>query len=291
VDKKKLISLLEMANDELKNMPITTLDQVNDIAYATARVISSELGFKLEHRPRNEPPWKIRIQRKIEKLRRDLSQIEKWREGSLKNELVKERLRNVYWIEAKGLQTVSEELKQRITAQAVKLQRYQQRINQFRENRDFLTNQKRLFSKFQGETQTEPPNAHESVTFWESLWAKPIQHKQDAEWINTMKQINKDINDQSPMEITQEKVAQETRRMKNWKAPGPDQLHGFWLKKLTSLHPHLARLYQRALKDGCPEWMTSGRTTLLQKDKEKGTAVENYRPITCLPQCGSSSLE
>ena len=29
--------------------------------------------------------------------------------------------------------------------------------------------------------------------------------------------------------------------------------------------------------------MTTGRTVLLQKDKLKGTAVENYRPITCLP--------
>jgi hypothetical protein len=67
VDKKKLIYLLEMANDELKNMPITTLDQVNYIAYATARVISCELGFKLEHRPRNEPPWKIRKEKKNEK--------------------------------------------------------------------------------------------------------------------------------------------------------------------------------------------------------------------------------
>jgi hypothetical protein len=74
---------------------------------------------------------------------------------------------------------------------------------------------------------------------------------EDAQCLNTVKQINKDINDQSPMKITQEKVGQETRRMKNWKAPGPDQLHGFWLKKLTSLHSHLVRLYQRDLKDGC----------------------------------------
>ena len=29
--------------------------------------------------------------------------------------------------------------------------------------------------------------------------------------------------------------------------------------------------------------MTEGKTVLLQKDKQKGTAVDNYRPITCLP--------
>jgi hypothetical protein len=68
VNKKKRISFLEMVDDELKNMPITTLDQVNDIAYATACVITRELDFKLEHRQRNEPPLKIRIKRKIEKM-------------------------------------------------------------------------------------------------------------------------------------------------------------------------------------------------------------------------------
>ena len=32
-----------------------------------------------------------------------------------------------------------------------------------------------------------------------------------------------------------------------------------------------------------PEWMTKGKTTLIQKEPIKGTAPNNYRPITCLP--------
>ena len=32
-----------------------------------------------------------------------------------------------------------------------------------------------------------------------------------------------------------------------------------------------------------PDWMTKGNTTLIQKDPSKGTALNNYRPITCLP--------
>ena len=31
------------------------------------------------------------------------------------------------------------------------------------------------------------------------------------------------------------------------------------------------------------EWMTKGKTTIIQKDPSKGTAPNNYRPITCLP--------
>ena len=40
---------------------------------------------------------------------------------------------------------------------------------------------------------------------------------------------------------------------------------------------------QQAMQEGIPEWLGTGRTVLIMKDKEKGTAVENYRPITCLP--------
>ena len=36
-------------------------------------------------------------------------------------------------------------------------------------------------------------------------------------------------------------------------------------------------------KTEIPEWMTKGNTTLIPKDPLKGTALNNYRPITCLP--------
>ena len=32
-----------------------------------------------------------------------------------------------------------------------------------------------------------------------------------------------------------------------------------------------------------PSWLTTRRTSLLQKDKNKGNVASNYRPITCLP--------
>ena len=39
----------------------------------------------------------------------------------------------------------------------------------------------------------------------------------------------------------------------------------------------------RCLKDEqVPDWMTKGKTTLIHKDLSKGTAPNNYRPITCL---------
>ena len=61
-------------------------------------------------------------------------------------------------------------------------------------------------------------------------------------------------------------------------------IHRFWFKKFTSIHDRLALEMNRCLQDAqVPDWMTKGKTTLIQKDPSKGTASNNYRPITCLP--------
>jgi len=120
VDKHKLDALIQKANIEIANMEIGSLDALNDIAYATAAVITSEMGLEIQTRRKEEPAWKRRIKTKISKLRRDLSQIESWRSGKLQNECVQRRLETKYWLNAKGLAAVAEELKQRLTAQSQK---------------------------------------------------------------------------------------------------------------------------------------------------------------------------
>ena len=60
--------------------------------------------------------------------------------------------------------------------------------------------------------------------------------------------------------------------------------NGFWFKKFTSIHGRPAQEMNRCLQGAqVPEWMTKGKSTLIQKDPSKGTAPNNYRPITCLP--------
>ena len=72
--------------------------------------------------------------------------------------------------------------------------------------------------------------------------------------------------------------------MPNWKSPVPDLVQGFWLKSFISLHERV-RLQLKECLDSVFEssWLTRERTSLLQKDKNKGNVASNYRPITCLP--------
>ena len=80
--------------------------------------------------------------------------------------------------------------------------------------------------------------------------------------------------------ITQKDI----KKISNWKTPLHDGIHGFWFKKFTSIHDRLALEMNRRLQDAeVPDWMTKGKTTLIQKEASKGTVPNNYRPITCLP--------
>ena len=36
-------------------------------------------------------------------------------------------------------------------------------------------------------------------------------------------------------------------------------------------------------REGIPKWMILGKTVLCQTDPSKGNAVDNYRPVSCLP--------
>ena len=71
--------------------------------------------------------------------------------------------------------------------------------------------------------------------------------------------------------------------MPNWKAPGPDGLHAFWLKKLTSLCQAMVKHLDDCIQAGyVSNWMVESRTVLMQKDGRKGNAVGNYKLIVCL---------
>ena len=71
--------------------------------------------------------------------------------------------------------------------------------------------------------------------------------------------------------------------MPNWKGPGPDGIHGYWLKIFTFLHKCLAKVLDECITTGnVPDWVVEGRTILLMKDPTKGSEASNYRPIACL---------
>ena len=86
-----------------------------------------------------------------------------------------------------------EELKQRVLAKKAKIDRYTERLKQFRQNRLFSYDRKRLYSELNGNNRVanDIPDAEESRMFWNGIWGESKEHNYNAEWLKTLKDNSK----------------------------------------------------------------------------------------------------
>ena len=146
VPKKKLLAETVKVDKVLSKFKTHSITKTNELFYVGAFVVTNKLGFKIDKAPRRkEPIWKRRLQNKIKDLRKDLSQLEASKEKGVSNFRHWEKLKRKYTIRVKRLNVVVEELKQRITAIATKVRRYQGRVDSYRQNRLFENNQRQFY--------------------------------------------------------------------------------------------------------------------------------------------------
>ena len=273
-------------NRVLVNIKTDNITDTNEMICAVAQYVSKKVGLRVMGRNvKKEPWWKRRIQNTIRELRSHVNILQRKKRGKLTKGDKYKILDRKYRIKTKGEDTVIEELKQRLQAKATKLKRYENRIQQFKINRSFQQDQKKVYQELSGLTRTEgvTPDAAESERFWSTIWGNEAQHNRDAQWLKDLREECDKVNQQG-ITITLETVTERVKKIPNWKAPGPNGVQGYWLKKLTSLHDRIAEQMNELVNNRAPllVWMTTGRTVLCQKDPKKGNVVENYRPISCL---------
>ena len=205
--------------------------------------------------------------------------------NELQNEDTKSKLERKYRIEEEGIVVVHEEVQQRLVAIGAKLERYDNRTEQYRQNHLFQSNQKKLFDEFDGvKGETVVPDAEESTRFWSNIWAKPVKHKKNPEWLRNVDEELTGLGVQDIIHTEVAKLKKQVRKMPNWKSQGPDGVQGYWIKNLSNLHGNTALQLDRCLQENnAPSWMVTGKTLLCVKELEKVNAVANFRPITCLP--------
>ena len=94
-----------------------------------------------------------------------------------------------YRVKQKGLKAVIEELKQRMLAKSAKVKRCEQRIEQFRQNRNFDRDQKKIYAESNGNgiRSNGVPNAEECTKFWGNIWGVRKEHNREAEWLKDVK--------------------------------------------------------------------------------------------------------
>ncbi|CAG5047045.1 unnamed protein product [Parnassius apollo] len=111
------------------------------------------------------------------------------------------------------------------------------------------------------------PDQANTVAFWRGLWSEPVNHS-EGPWTEVVVSQCASITPMDPVIITPDDVAEAVRRAPNWKSPGLDGLHHYWLKGFMVCHAVLARQFQEALNQkSLPSLFTSGITHLVPKDQ------------------------
>ena len=108
---------------------------------------------KVKQRKEHIPWWQRRIEGDVKNLRKDINILEREKRGEngVRGKRMVKNLTDKYRINRKGLETVIEELKQRILTKAAKIKRYNERITQYRQNRVFAVDWKKVFNELNGE--------------------------------------------------------------------------------------------------------------------------------------------
>jgi hypothetical protein len=82
--------------------------------------------------------------------------------------------------------------------------------------------------------------------------------------------------------ITTEQVPRLIAKTLNCKAPGPDGIHKFWIKRFTATHSYLAHYFNQFTEDAekMPDFLVTGITSLLTKSQDCEDPSK-HRPIAC----------
>ena len=115
-------------NDILRLIHTNNITETNNLAYAGARLVVELMEIKIPQnnpskRQPNQQPWERRLEKQVTKLRADLSKLNEMSASRLQNKKVRNELDEKYRAQAKDLNHIIEDVKQRVKAKAHKLQR------------------------------------------------------------------------------------------------------------------------------------------------------------------------
>ena len=243
-DRKKVKATTMKVNKVIALIRTESITETNIVLRAAGNDVAEIVGHKTMNPKGNRAPqWRRRILEKQKALRKDLGQLNRMKRNELQNEVTKSKLERKNRIEEKGIVVVHEEVQQRLVTVGAKLERYDNRTEQYRQNRLFESNKKKMFY------ETVVPDAEESTRFRSNIWDKPVKHKENPKWWRNVEEefIGLGVQDNIHIEVT--KLKKQVRKIPNWKSPGPDGVQGYWIKNLSNLHGNIALQLDTCLQE------------------------------------------
>ncbi|CAG5049800.1 unnamed protein product [Parnassius apollo] len=282
-----LVTYLEASRD---------LCETDSILFGAAVAVCRIIGAKLPMAGRATtqssaiPAWRKRIEDRIAKARALIGRLTSFRSGNNRPRIMRTvRMAfagtNISLSQPDITQKLTEridDLKQKIAAWGKRIRRFTDRSRRFNQNRLFQSDQKRLYKSLERPKVCgagQGPDQADIIAFWRGLWSEPVNHS-EGPWMEVVASQGASVTPMDPITVTPEDVAEAVRRAPNWKSPGLDGLHHYWLKGFIVCHAVLARQFQEALdQKSLPSLFTTGITHLVPKDQDT-TDPSKYRPIT-----------
>ena len=152
-------------NCVLKYVTSDSISDTNKLIKAAAVYIGEQMGLKqklvgksLNHGGKEEQSGDIKG------LKKDVNILERYTINELNNTNKYNRLDRKHHLKEKGVKMVTKESKQRLIAKATKIRKYEERIKQYKQNRMFNIDQKKVYKEFNGEVSNERviPDTEES---------------------------------------------------------------------------------------------------------------------------------
>ncbi|KAL0812006.1 hypothetical protein ABMA28_009402 [Loxostege sticticalis] len=311
-ENKKLYKLLNIFNTHIlcKFYSIDSdISHIHNLIYCSALVISKELGYNIstlqqrnnKKKQHNKPAWQIRIERDIEKLRKDIGRVSHYIMNSNRSDkLIKKveeifsrnKLHSTHEKNNKRPEEFLDTLKQKLSLKVQRLKRYKKALHRKEDNKLFNRNEKMFyrnlhsndFSNKEEVGERELPTRESLQNYWTSIWKKHVEFNYQADWIKEEERKYQDISEMEFVDVDREDIEKVSQKMKSWKSPGIDGIHSFWYKKFYSLHDILGSAITDMIKGivEMPRFLTKGLTYMLPKSNNTSDPSQ-YRPITCLP--------
>ncbi|CAG5036299.1 unnamed protein product [Parnassius apollo] len=262
-------------------------------AVAACRIIGAKLPMAGRATKQSSaiPTWRKRIEDRIAKVRALIRRLISFRSGNNRPRVVRTvRMAfagtNISLSQPDITQKLTEridDLKQKIASWGKRIRRFTERSRRFNQNRLFQSDQKRLYKSLERPEVCGAgpgPDQANTVAFWRGLWSEPVNHS-EGPWTEVVASQCASITPMDPVIITPDDVAEAVRRAPNWKCPGLDGLHHYWLKGFMVCHAVLARQFQEALNQkSLPSLFTTGITHLVPKDQAQPSSQKFQPDIT-----------
>ena len=149
----KYRTIIDVGNEaliQLCNEMDPNLTELNELIYATGKVIQKRCGVKKRKqnsvRKPNKPKWQVKLDKEIKNFRKEISLPEEpQKDKEIRSGKAKKVIRK-YKIESNDkIPTIKEELKQKLQVKAQRVRRYVKRNKFYRQNKIFETDTKKFY--------------------------------------------------------------------------------------------------------------------------------------------------